>query len=694
MKRRADLSPPLGESGGPCKVVERILDRAPAQEQRELIDTVEQDRDLGNPEASQVYHLITERGAHPFSQFAISPHAQYRMDLRGVTLKHLRESLARFVVEIGKWQRTRDPRLKQLVGSKEFEWVDPKSGLFFAFGMRGDTLVIITTYWATRSTPRMPPGGCQVTRKHAGHSAPFGEMAGVRTFVSEKPAKGIQDSLGDTIHHPPGESPKSDRERAAPQRTDTKENLTEHRPGPPVYNTPGPSVPMRDRDTRTPGTPGQSDKIRVRTPGTPGEEYGHPYKDNIYPRRTASEDDELLDKEAGLLPSYGERQHKQRGEAKRYYKRYYRKNKSKIKRRSKQKYRRIRNNPTFKRQRKLRNDPKYRNRFRRLNFGGAKSNKERSKRREAVLEFMDLDMGFYHPLFGWGDVVSLDVAEDKVVVHLDGEEYPTEIPVAAFAAQAVFDSDESLDAFFEELDETYEQPDPRVIAATFYRETFTPGYNLDPGDGVRDLGAPGPESPLSLHYPDDEHDDRKQSERPDYGQVDNNPGSAKVIPSGHDFVNKEADWQSGQSGPSAIRVAAKMAEIMRGCASDVISRARSLKPKSRRFNPANLFYTFSVPGSKGEPYVVRLKVIRPRANVADIHKMDLKVSCSCDFWRWQGPEYHAKSGDYLYGKPRGTATRPTEKDPRAKHRVCKHVASVLKLIDKWNLTPPRPTTVK
>jgi hypothetical protein len=31
----------------------------------------------------------------------------------------------------------------------------------------------------------------------------------------------------------------------------------------------------------------------------------------------------------------------------------------------------------------------------------------------------------------------------------------------------------------------------------------------------------------------------------------------------------------------------------------------------------------------------------------------------------------------------GTASRPTEKDPRAEHRVCKHVAAVLDMVRKW-----------
>jgi hypothetical protein len=678
----ADLFPALGSKPrGPCRVVDRINKRVPAGSRPDLIETVKSDEDLTNSQAAQIYRVEDERGPHPFTQFEIRPHAQYRMDLRGITVSDLKATLSRFVLQVEEWRRTRDPKFEQLFrGVREYRYLDPKSGLtlVFALNERGRNLVpsIVTVFWKGDEDPKYPAEGCPT--RNAGYRAPAGDLAGVRTFVDEKPAKGIQDSLGDTIHHPPGESPKSDRERALPQRTDTKENLTEHRKGPPVYNTPGPSVPMSDRETRTPGEPGQSDKIRVRTPGVPGEEYGHPYKENVYPRRTASDDDLETDREAGLFPSYSQRQRKHRGKAKRYYQRYYRRNKSKIKRRSKLRYRKVRNNPIFKRKRKLRNDPRYRDRFRRLEYGG-----KRDLRRGSI-EALDLDTGFYHPIFGWGDVVGLDADSNRILVHLDGENNLTAIQIGTFMASVVFDSDESTEEMFDLLDRVYDSPDARTVAATFYREVFTKGYNLDPGEGAQDLGAPGPESPLRLDYPDDEHHDRKPAERPDFGQVDNNPGSAKVIPEGHGFVNRMAS-----GSPSSIRVAARMAEILDGAAPEVLSRSRLIKPRKKKVNSDNLFFVFAVPGSKGEPYTVRVKMTRPKANVSDVKKMDLKLSCSCDFWRWQGPEHWAKVGDYLYGKPRGTAARPTEKDPRAKHRVCKHVAAVLSTIKTWDLSTPR-----
>jgi hypothetical protein len=81
--------------------------------------------------------------------------------------------------------------------------------------------------------------------------------------------------------------------------------------------------------------------------------------------------------------------------------------------------------------------------------------------------------------------------------------------------------------------------------------------------------------------------------------------------------------------------------------------------------------------------VVRVKPIRKNKRVKAVVKMPVQVACSCDYFRWQGPEHWAKSNDYLYGRPVGTASRPVEKDPSGKHWACKHVLAVLDVAKKW-----------
>ena len=136
------------------------------------------------------------------------------------------------------------------------------------------------------------------------------------------------------------------------------------------------------------------------------------------------------------------------------------------------------------------------------------------------------------------------------------------------------------------------------------------------------------------------------------------------------------------------RVAAKINEIMAGLSPKVTSGAKSVIPKLKRADPNNAMWTYAVPGSKGETYTVKIKGT-PKGNQRNLTKMDVRVSCSCPFFRYQGPEHWAKIGDYLYGKPTGTATRPDQKDPDGRNRVCKHVAAVLGRAGNMIFTPPK-----
>jgi hypothetical protein len=218
-----------------------------------------------------------------------------------------------------------------------------------------------------------------------------------------------------------------------------------------------------------------------------------------------------------------------------------------------------------------------------------------------------------------------------------------------------------------------------------------------------------------------------------YGFVDNNPGSAKVIPEGHDFANKservmkqsalnwgrldpekrkslfqlvrsplwkqfvvgrvkdieivswlqEHGWpQMNERGFDAlkqhvhdVRSAALISDIEGKTGTDVHDRAAGLSSKLKKVDRRNGMLTFAVQGSSGD-HTVKLKAVR-QGNLRDINKLDVYVACSCPFWQWQGPEYHAKQGGYLFGQPRGTASKPEVKDPGNQHGACKHVLAVL-----------------
>jgi len=158
------------------------------------------------------------------------------------------------------------------------------------------------------------------------------------------------------------------------------------------------------------------------------------------------------------------------------------------------------------------------------------------------------------------------------------------------------------------------------------------------------------------------------------------PGSAKVIPRGQGFVGKTARLKQAHREI----VAAKMAEIMSGCSENIHERSRSLSVARRRVDPRNAVWLFDVSGGE-DTHRVRLKAIR-KNNLRTLAKADVLVSCDCNFWQWQGPEHWAKVGGYLYGKPRGTATRPDMKDPEGQHKACKHVLATLSYMSSKNVS--------
>lgn len=64
-----------------------------------------------------------------------------------------------------------------------------------------------------------------------------------------------------------------------------------------------------------------------------------------------------------------------------------------------------------------------------------------------------------------------------------------------------------------------------------------------------------------------------------------------------------------------------------------------------------------------------------------------KMNCSCNYWRWQGPEYWATQEGYLLGKPKGTASKPNVKDPKGNHFLCKHAVAVLRHLTNTQKAP-------
>lgn len=122
------------------------------------------------------------------------------------------------------------------------------------------------------------------------------------------------------------------------------------------------------------------------------------------------------------------------------------------------------------------------------------------------------------------------------------------------------------------------------------------------------------------------------------------------------------------------KTAANWGDIVGSLNPDVVSASKDCSVILRKADPKNNRWTFSVrsSGGSGRSHTVHLKVV-PFKNVVDVNRLDLKVGCSCEFWKWQGPDHHAHKHGYLDRKKRSDGSVPTVRDPDGFNRVCKHV---------------------
>lgn len=160
--KRADLNPPLGKPGGPCQVVKRIdMTVVNPSVKENLIDEIEHGDTFTNSDASQVYGPEIEFLGGIFRKMYLSAHAQYRMDLRGITVALVQRSLMDLSTAMGKDQyMMRD--VFQAAG-RGYRWEDHKRGITIVIDPQGrDTVRIVTVFPMGKSDPKPPgEGGCE-----------------------------------------------------------------------------------------------------------------------------------------------------------------------------------------------------------------------------------------------------------------------------------------------------------------------------------------------------------------------------------------------------------------------------------------------------------------------------------------------------------------------------------------------------
>ena len=97
-------------------------------------------------------------------------------------------------------------------------------------------------------------------------------------------------------------------------------------------------------------------------------------------------------------------------------------------------------------------------------------------------------------------------------------------------------------------------------------------------------------------------------------------------------------------------------------------------------------WTFRVWGGKKDSnrrgHEVRLKIF-PDSKQKDIKKLPVDMTCSCPFWVWYGPDYHAKHEDYLLDTQRSNGEAPDVNDPENRNKVCKHIWAVSQAFNRF-----------
>jgi len=91
-------------------------------------------------------------------------------------------------------------------------------------------------------------------------------------------------------------------------------------------------------------------------------------------------------------------------------------------------------------------------------------------------------------------------------------------------------------------------------------------------------------------------------------------------------------------------------------------------------------YTAQLIRSRGYSYVYRVGdyIVRIRAVGQMINKSnkDILLSCTCNFWKWNGPDFNAANQGYSE-RAFSNLSEPVVRDPHNQFLVCKHAYAAL-----------------
>ena len=292
-----DLDPPLGYPGGPCHVIFRAVgSRLRPTSAQAIVENVSEGKDLSKSQEQALYDDKFDKTptSTSFKTVALSPHAQYRMDLRGVTMPQVRSAVNALHQKISKEKQSKSSWFqgyeKDLRTGKSRKFKTGGIEIVYKAGrIHGELGILIVTVIASSGNKPGPvdPSKCKefknetkrtpiptmleklfegrtaqdIVIRYAASQLPMktAPTPGVTTFVTYKSQKDL------------------------PNDTDREKEV--------VLPLPGSATPGgvgRDIGKFEFSTPGPGSDIKPRTLGIPGEQYGHPtlVENNTLSRRT------------------------------------------------------------------------------------------------------------------------------------------------------------------------------------------------------------------------------------------------------------------------------------------------------------------------------------------------------------------------------------------------------------------------
>jgi len=130
-----------------------------------LVEQVENGKPLSNPDAAKVYDLQVEKTKSIVTKVLIGPHAQYRMDLRKVSVKDVQKAFVEWAKEAHALRKRNDPFYGVLSAmieqGQKIRYTTPsRLTIVFAVETKG-VAKLVSTWWDGVPDPA-PPGTCEV----------------------------------------------------------------------------------------------------------------------------------------------------------------------------------------------------------------------------------------------------------------------------------------------------------------------------------------------------------------------------------------------------------------------------------------------------------------------------------------------------------------------------------------------------